>query len=117
MLAVQTQKLVNKEQTEALIQRAVEVDPDYIIGCCQMTSFAAGKGDLDEAERWLEPIREQESFHTSEFAALCRAHIDLELSRGRMDAARAWLQMWEDAALDHSHLPIWRDKLGPPGRH
>lgn len=106
----------DQEQVEVLIRRAVEIDPDYVIGRCQMASFAAQKGDLDEAERWLEPIRGRESFHTSEFAALCRAHIDLELGRGRPDAARSWLQMWEEVTPDHPHLPIWRDKLGPPGR-
>ena len=106
----------DKEQVEVLIKQAVEIDPDYVIGRCQMASFAAEKGDLDEAEHWLEPIRERESFHTSEFAAFCQAHIDLELARGRLDAARSWLQMWEDVTPDHPHLPIWRDKLGPHGQ-
>lgn len=104
-----------KEQSEALIQRAVEIDPDYVIGRCQMAGFAAERGDLDEAERWLEPIREREAFHTSEFAAFCQAHIDLELARGRPDAARSWLQMWEDVTPDHPHLPLWRDKVEPSG--
>ncbi len=101
----------DRKQAEALVRRAIEVNPDYIIGRCQMASFAVEKGDLDEAERWLEPIRDQESFHVSEFAAFCRVHIDLELARGRQDAARSWLQIWEDVTPDHPHLPIWQDKV------
>lgn len=106
----------DRKQAEALVQRAVEVNPDYIIGRCQMASFAAEKGDLDEAECWLEPIRQQESFHVSEFAAFCQAHIDLELARGRQDAARSWLQIWGDVTPDHPHLLIWRDKVEAMGR-
>lgn len=106
----------DRKQAEALIRRAVEVDPDYIIGRCQMAGFAVEKGDLDEAERWLEPIRRQESFHISEFVAFCQAHIDLELARGRPDAAYSWLQMWADVAPDHPYLPIWRDKVAAKGR-
>jgi len=101
----------DRKQAEALVRRAVEINPDYIIGRCQMASFAVERGDLDEAERWLKPVRQRESFHVSEFAAFCQVQVDLELASGRQNAARSWLQMWENITPDHPHLPIWRDKV------
>lgn len=104
------------ERSRALVERVVEVDPDYAIGRCQMARFAVERGDLEEAEQWLEPVMKQETFHISEFIAFCEARIDLELAYGRPEAARSWLQMWEELEPDHPHLPIWRRKLGPVGR-
>jgi len=73
----------DEERSRALVQRAVEVDPDYVIGRCQMARYAVDKGELEEAEQWLEPVIKREAFHIPEFIAFCEARIDLELAYGR----------------------------------
>jgi len=104
------------KRSRALVEQAVEMNPDYVIGRCQMARFAVERGDLEKAEQWLEPVMKRETFHISEFIAFCEARIDLELAYGRPEVAHSWLQMWEDIEPDHPHLPLWRRKVGPAGR-
>lgn len=99
------------EQARTLVRQTVEIDPDYLIGRCEMARFAIMNGNLDEAGEWLDPILHEQSFHTSEFVAFCEARIDLELAHDRRDAARSWLEMWERVDSDHPHFPIWKRKV------
>ena len=102
----------DSKRSRELVERAIEIDPDYTIGRCQMARFAVERGELEEAERWLEPVMNQEHLHVSEFVALCEARIDLALAYGQPEAAQSWLEMWEQVDPDHPYLPIWRRKVG-----
>ena len=42
--------------------------------------------------------------HFSEFSALCNAQIDVCVAEGSLDAARAWLEIWDQAIDDHPEL-------------
>lgn len=90
------------------MRRAVEIDPDYIIGRCQVARQAIEDGELEQAEEWLQPIFKASSLHRSEFFILCQAQIESELARGRQEAARSWLDVWQQVDPEHPHLPAYQ---------
>jgi tetratricopeptide (TPR) repeat protein len=98
----------DKEQAQALMRRTVEIDPDYTIGRCEMARQAVEDGELEQAEEWLKPVLTASPFHHSEFVALCKAQIELELTRDRQEVARGWLGMWKQVKPEHPHLPAYR---------
>lgn len=98
----------DEEQAQALMRRTVEIDPDYIIGRCEMARQAVEDGELEQAEEWLKPVLNASPFHHSEFVALCKAQIELELARDHQKVARGWLGMWKQVKPEHPHLPAYR---------
>lgn len=103
----------DNKQAEALTRQAVERDPDYIIGRCNMAQFATLHKNYDEADQWLEPVMEQTQLHLSELDAMCQARVQLELARGRRDAAKSWLDMWTSIHPDAPNIEHWRDQVEP----
>ncbi|HUX87007.1 MAG TPA: hypothetical protein VMW65_08395 [Chloroflexota bacterium] len=51
-------------------------------------------------------------FHTSEFAALCSAEIDLALAHKQREAARSWLGFWSQVDPDNPLVAHYRRRIG-----
>jgi hypothetical protein len=97
------------QEAQVLIRQLAERHPDYLFGRVAMARLCVQEGNLDEANRWLEPLLSRERFHFSEFGALCVAQIELMIAEQKFDGARSWLQIWEqvvpkDARQNHFRL-------------
>jgi tetratricopeptide (TPR) repeat protein len=90
--------------------------PNYSFGIIGVAGLAIRDGDLETASELLNSLMQREKLHTSEFAALCTAQMDLNLAEGQDDGARNWLEMLEQTYPDHPRLPYYRRRLGKPGR-
>lgn len=106
----------DNDRAMALTREIVERHPDYIIGRCNLALFAAQQGNVEEAQEWLDPVLDAPAFHTTEFATLCHAQIELALARGQPQSARSWLQMWEQVDPDNPLLVQARLRLGRVSR-
>jgi tetratricopeptide (TPR) repeat protein len=103
------------DEAEALIRQIHERDPDYLFGRVNVAHQHIQKGELDRARELLTPLLSRRRLHFSEFAALCIGEISLFLAEGNREAARQWLQMWENADPDHPQIPEWRERVQPTG--
>jgi len=89
--------------------------PDYFFGRIAMANIATGDGDYEQADKLLDPLRRQRRLHVTEFAALAAANIHLLLARGKVDAARGWLDMWKHVDADHPDLERWEAQFRSHG--
>ena len=90
--------------------------PEYFFGITGVANLAIQEGDLEMARDLLNRLLHRKKLHTSEFAALCMAQMDLSLAEGRRDAARNWLEMFEQADPEHPRLLQYRLRVGKFGR-
>ena len=98
----------------ALLRQLHERHPDYLFGRIGMAMLHIQKGEIAEAEVMLEPLSAQRRWHISEYAAFCGAQIELLLAQGSREAARSWLDMWENADPDNPILDHFRQRLNQP---
>jgi len=54
------------------------------------------EGSLEQAEESLKPLLSQKRLHTSEFKALCQAHLNLYLAKDMSEVAQTWFDLWAD---------------------
>jgi len=105
-----------RQEAEVIIRRLHEQYPDYVFARTGMAQLCISRGEIDEAEALLKPLRTRRRFHFSEFAAFCVAQIQLFLAQDNLDAARSWLDMWASADPDHHAIAEWRRRLAKPKR-
>jgi tetratricopeptide (TPR) repeat protein len=95
-LAVAYQLQGKQEQAEAAAEEVSERFPDYLFGIVSRVHRAIHAGELDEAEALLRPLYQQRRLHISEFAAIAQAQLSLLLEQDDPDAARDWLDLWQE---------------------
>ena len=100
-------------EATALIRQNHQRFPDYHFGRTAMAHLAVREGRLNDAKELLDPLMSVRRFHTTEFAALCAAEIDYWLACGKIEAARSWLQMWENADDKDPAIEQWRNRVYP----
>jgi tetratricopeptide (TPR) repeat protein len=92
----------NEAQGEALLKKAIEVDPNYVFPRINLANIAIHRGDLKAAEEWLRPIGTMETIHEDEFAAYFRVSAMLHLERGDRKAAENALRQALDFNPDNA---------------
>lgn len=66
-----------------------KLHPDYLFARCAMANYASIARKFDEAEAWLEPLKDQRRFHISEFRAYMNSQAQYLSAKGdRKGAAR-----------------------------
>lgn len=101
-------------EAEALIRQVHERFPDYFFGRITVSQLLAREGKLDEARQLLMPLLQRQRLHSSEFRALCHAHISIALEAGNRRDAENWLALWERAEPDYPMLEADRQRVRRP---
>jgi tetratricopeptide (TPR) repeat protein len=102
------------ERAHQMVRELHSRFPDYFFGIIAIAGLETEKGNLDQAHQLLNGLMQRKKLHTSEFTALCRAQIQVWLAEKKREAARSWLEIWEQADPDHPDLKTYRRKVGPP---
>lgn len=98
-----------------LVHQIHQRDPDYFFGRLNMALERLDENDLEEARKMLIPLLSRQRLHLTEFTSLAQIEIELCRAEGHKDAARSWLQMWEDVDPDNPNLQHCQRRLGSPG--
>jgi tetratricopeptide (TPR) repeat protein len=93
-------RLGQQAESDALTRRLAEQYPEYLFARCAMARLLARENNIEEAEQWLASLLQRKRLHYAEFYALAAAQIEVHHAAGRTDAARSWLQMWQQADPD-----------------
>jgi Flp pilus assembly protein TadD len=87
--------------------------PQHVFTASALARRACGRGDLERAQKLLEPLLAVPALHQLELAAMCQAWIVLWAARKQGDAARAWFEFWAEAQPDDPALPSWQRYFEP----
>jgi tetratricopeptide (TPR) repeat protein len=86
-----------------------ERHPQYAFVHCQLALHALANGRIEEARKRLKTVFALEHFHFEEFAIFCQAQVIFYIiGDPDLEAARHWLQMWEQFYPDDPKLDIIR---------
>ena len=99
------------QQAEALLNQIVAQHPDYGFPHINLARFAIQRGDLAQAEAHLQPLLARKRFNFTEFGFFCNAQMELWMAKGKMDAVRSWMGMWEGVDPENPLLEEWRIRL------
>ncbi len=99
------------EEGDEQIRNVATRFPEYLFGKLGMAGLHIEDGEVEAAEAILKPFLSYRRLHFSEFAALSQSYLQLLLAQKRLDAAQAWLSMWERADPDHPAQEPWRMRL------
>lgn len=89
--------------------------PDYFFGRVGLARILTIDGQIEEADKLLEPLLKLQRLHISEFRALAKAKMDIAIAENKLDFARTWLEMWERVEEDHPELLDWQERINGPG--
>ncbi len=95
----------------AVVERTVELHPDYLFGRTAMAQLCIADDRLDEARDWLEPLLQRPRFHVSEFKAVCMAHVELLIAEKEVEGAQSWLGFMETIDPEDPNLLRLRLRL------
>jgi tetratricopeptide (TPR) repeat protein len=88
--------------------------PNYFFGITNEAMNLARDGKPDEAEELLKPLFQLKRMHTSEYASLCCAQVEIAIARRNRESALSWIQMWENVYPDDPNLEIIRSLVERP---
>jgi tetratricopeptide (TPR) repeat protein len=103
------------KESIAVIQRTLDLYPDYVFARCQLAEVYIDQGRLTEAHELLDPLLTMERFHISEFRSICGTYAILLTAEKKFDGAESWLQMWQNAEPDNSNINALRKQLRRKG--
>lgn len=104
-----------KQEAKELIQEIYKKHPDYVFACTAIAGNYIKEGDIETAEKLIAPLLGKPKFHTSEFAALCNVQIEIAMAKKDPQAAKNWLQMWENTYPEHPGFAYWKKRLKDEG--
>ena len=93
-----------KDEATAVVERTVELHPDYLFGRTAMAQLCIADDRLQEAHDWLDPLLQRPRFHVSEFKAVCMAHVEMLIAEKLLDGAKSWLSFMEQVDPDDPNL-------------
>jgi tetratricopeptide (TPR) repeat protein len=87
--------------------------PDYFFGIIAAANLEAIQGNLEQAHELLNDLMQRKKLHTSEFTALCQAQIQAYLKENNREAARSWVEVWEQVDPENPTLKMYQGRIGP----
>ncbi|MCI0638160.1 MAG: tetratricopeptide repeat protein [Gemmataceae bacterium] len=86
--------------------------PDYLFARTNLAIGLVAQGEIAQARELLQPLLSRKKFHTTEFAAICMAQIEIALAENHQEAARSWLGMWQRTMPDDPQVRFYEKRIG-----
>ena len=67
---------------KALLEHALEIDPDYLFAKAALARITARQGDVEQAKTMLQPLLERDSYHYSEWRSILLAQLEMAKQLG-----------------------------------
>jgi tetratricopeptide (TPR) repeat protein len=112
-IALEIQGQVGKAHT--MLREIHARFPEYFFGIIGVARLAIIDGDIDTAHRMLNDLMQRKQMHITELVALCQAQIEVWLAEKKPEAARAWMDMWEDVDPEDQRLEEFRLRIESQG--
>ena len=112
----------NPQMAEELLMRAVEINPDYLMGRCNLAMCHINRGDDEAAKNLLDGLMDYPDLHIQEAITLYSAHAMIHARAGELEQASQLMDSLEAVAEEYDEmerLDSYRgivDELGRKGR-
>jgi tetratricopeptide (TPR) repeat protein len=67
---------------KALLEHALEIDPDYLFAKAGLARIAARQGDVERAKTMLQPLLERDRYHYSEWRTILMTQLEMAKQQG-----------------------------------
>jgi len=112
-LAIAEANQGNITKAMADMKALAERHPKYAFVHCQLALHALANDCIEEARERLKTVSAFEHFHFDELATFCQSQvIFFIIGDPNLEAAKRWLQMWEQFYPDDPKLEIVRPVVG-----
>ena len=115
-LAVVYEKQGRRQEARKLVEETHKRFPDYLFARVALARLQTQEKRLEEARNLLKPLLMLPRLHISEFRALARAQMDIARADGRPEAARTWLEMWQQIDEGNPEIAEWTMRLDGPNQ-
>jgi tetratricopeptide (TPR) repeat protein len=89
-----------RERANALLDKALEIDPLYPFPVCARALQALARDDVEAAKAWLQPLQEVRQWHPLGFAFFQKTMARVAIAEKDYKAARNHLEMAEQLSED-----------------
>lgn len=100
------------EEARAMIRDIHARFPNYLFARVTLARIATLAGELERAHDLLDPLLQRRKLHFSEFHQMMGVFIDLYIAEGKKDAAKQWLQLWEQYDPQNPQIAMYKMRLG-----
>ena len=114
-LAVAYQMQGQEEKVREMVEETHARFPDYFFARVALARMMVDEKRLEEARDLVEPLLRLPKLHISEFRALAEVQMEIALAVNQIDAARSWLEMWQQIEEDNPDLLEWKMRIDGPG--
>jgi tetratricopeptide (TPR) repeat protein len=114
-LAVSYQLQDRMDEARELLEQIRSQYPDYVLAPVSLAQLHLQEGKIEEAETLLKPMLTRKRFHFDDFAAFSNVYLQLLMAQKNKEAAKAWLQLWQQVTPDHPLIKTWKMRLEGPG--
>ena len=102
------------EEARTLVEETHTRFPDYFFARVALARMKAQDKQLEEARALIQPLVRLSRLHISEFRALAKVQMEISLADNQTEAARTWLEMWEQIEVDYPELIEWKMRIEGP---
>ena len=103
------------EKARELVDETHARFPDYFFARVALARMMIAENRIEEARDLVEPLLSLPELHYSEFRALAQVQMEIALADNRSEAARSWLEMWQQVEPDNPEIPDWKVRIDGPG--
>lgn len=113
-LAVAYEMQEQEEKVRELVEETHALFPDYFFARVALARMMGAEKRIVEAKELVEPLLRLPKLHISEFRALAQVQMEIALADNQIDAARIWLEMWQQIEEDNPDLLEWKLRIDGP---
>ncbi len=100
-----------RDEAEALVREIASQFPTYGYGQISLAKLQLMEHQIEAAESTLQALLTKKHFHYDEFGAFSDTYLTLLTIQDKQDAARSWLQLWQQTDPDSPLLWRWLQQL------
>lgn len=115
-LSVAYERQGRSAEARQLVEETHQRFPDYFFARIALARIAVQEKQIEKARELIQPLLRLARLHISEFRALAQAQMDIALAEGKPEAARTWLDMWQQLEEDNPELVPWHLRINGPGK-
>ena len=98
--------------SRAYLEKSLEIDPDYVVGRCNLAHHYLQDGEVERAEALIEPLVEREQFAAFEMKAYQLAQAHIRIQRRDLEVAENILGVLTEFYPDDPEVQELADRLG-----
>ena len=100
------------EESRAYLEKSLEINPDYVMGRCNLAHYYLMDGEIEAAQELIGPLVERRQFAAFEMKAYQLIQARIQIYRGDLDAAENILSGLTELYPDDPEVEELAERMG-----